>query len=67
MNGGERPPRSNGNLCFAEPWERAAFGMAVALAKSGVFEWGDFHQNLIKAIARWETQPCIQRSLMELL
>ena len=54
MNGGERPPRLNGNLCFAEPWERTAFGMAVALAKNGVFEWGDFHQNLIEAIARWE-------------
>jgi nitrile hydratase accessory protein len=54
MAGGERPPRQNGDLCFAESWERTAFGMALALAKSGVFEWEDFRQNLIEAIARWE-------------
>lgn len=54
MAGGEPPPRLNGNLCFAEPWERTAFGVALALAKTGVLEWEDFRQNLIKAIARWE-------------
>jgi nitrile hydratase accessory protein len=54
MGGGERPPRLNGTLCFAASWERAAFGMALALAKNGVFEWESFHQNLIAAIARWE-------------
>jgi nitrile hydratase accessory protein len=54
MNGGERPPRLNGNLCFAEPWERTAFGVALALAKRGIFEWEDFRQNLIRAIAQWE-------------
>ena len=54
MGGGERPPRLNGSLCFANDWERTAFGMALALAKSGVFEWEAFRQNLIESIARWE-------------
>ncbi len=54
MGAGDPPPRLNGNLCFAEPWERTVFGMALALAKSGIFEWETFHQNLIAAIARSE-------------
>ena len=44
-------PRSNGELVFAEPWESRAFGMAAALADSGVFGWSDFQAGLIAAIA----------------
>ncbi len=48
-------PRSNGELVFEEPWESRAFGMAAALADSGVFEWKDFQAGLIAAIAEFES------------
>ncbi len=32
--------------------------MALALSKEGQFEWEDFRQNLIKAIAAWEKDAC---------
>lgn len=48
------PPRRNGELLFAEPWEGRAFGLAVALHAGGTFEWEAFRQELIAAIARWE-------------
>ncbi len=51
----DRPPRANGRLCFGEEWERTAFGVALALAKSGRFEWEAFRQKLIEAIHGWET------------
>jgi len=54
MSGEDRPPRVNGGLCFSQPWERTAFGVALALAKNGAFEWETFRQNLIEAIGQWE-------------
>jgi nitrile hydratase accessory protein len=56
MGGDDRPPRLNGGLCFADDWERTAFGVALALAKSGLFEWEDFRGNLIRAIGGWESR-----------
>ena len=50
----DMPPKDNGTLCFAAPWERQAFGMALALAKDGVFEWEDFRQEMIATIGEWE-------------
>jgi nitrile hydratase accessory protein len=50
----DMPPKDNGTLCFASPWERQAFGMALALAKQGVFEWDDFRIEMISTIAAWE-------------
>jgi nitrile hydratase accessory protein len=50
----DTPPRANGELCFAEPWERQAFGLAVVLARDGHFEWEEFRQALIAEIAAWE-------------
>jgi nitrile hydratase accessory protein len=47
-------PRINAKLCFAEDWERQAFGVALALSKAGHFDWEDFRQNLITAIGEWE-------------
>jgi nitrile hydratase accessory protein len=51
----DTPPKANGGLCFAASWERQAFGMALALAKQGVFEWEDFRAGMIAAIADWES------------
>ena len=48
------PPRSNGELVFAEPWESRAFGLALALHDGGAFEWEDFRQELIATIAAWD-------------
>ncbi len=50
----DSPPRSNGALCFGRDWERDAFGLALALAKEGYFEWEDFRRELIAVISEWE-------------
>jgi len=48
------PPRANGELVFAEPWESRAFGMALTLHDSGLFAWPQFQAALIARIAGWE-------------
>jgi nitrile hydratase accessory protein len=57
VDGPAAPPRSNGELVFAEPWESRAFGLAMTLADGGAFEWEDFRQALIARIAAWEGHP----------
>ena len=52
VEGSAAPPRSNGELVFAEPWESRAFAMAVALSEAGVFTWREFHKALIARIGR---------------
>jgi nitrile hydratase accessory protein len=54
VEGPAAPPRSNGELVFAAPWESRAFGLAMALHDGGLFEWESFRQQLIKAVARAE-------------
>ena len=51
---GDSPPRLEGKLCFGKAWERQAFGVALALSKSGHFDWEEFRQQLIAVIAEWE-------------
>ena len=51
------PPRSNGELVFAEPWESRAFGLAVTLYEAGAFAWPQFRAALIARIAEWEKGP----------
>jgi len=48
------PPRDNGELVFAEPWESQAFGVAMALHQAGHFAWEDFRQRLIAEIGDWQ-------------
>jgi len=50
------PPRTNGELVFAEPWESRAFGLAMTLHAGGVFEWEDFRRQLITAVAEAERE-----------
>ena len=52
--GAEGPPRSNGELVFASPWESRVFGMTLSLYESGLFEWDDFRKRLIREIAKWD-------------
>lgn len=53
-SGPAAPPRDNGELVFAAPWESRAFGVALALHDSGRIEWEDFRQALIAEIGEWE-------------
>lgn len=55
LEGPAAPPRSNGELVFAEPWQSRAFGMAMSLTEAGVFTWDDFREQLIHQISTWES------------
>ena len=52
VEGPAGPPRSNGELVFAEPWKSRAFALAVSLCDAGVFAWREFQEALIARIAR---------------
>jgi nitrile hydratase accessory protein len=54
IEGPVAPPRSNGELVFAEPWESRAFAAAVALHEAGTFTWPQFQAALIARITRWQ-------------
>jgi nitrile hydratase accessory protein len=56
VDGPAAPPRSNGELVFAEPWESRAFGLALALHAGGAFDWEDFRRQLIRAVSDWERE-----------
>jgi nitrile hydratase accessory protein len=47
-------PRKSGELVFHDDWERRAFALAVSLAEQGLFEWSEFQQQLIAAVAEAE-------------
>lgn len=47
-------PRKSGEMVFHTEWERRAFAIAVSLAEQGQFEWSEFQQQLIAAIAESE-------------
>ncbi len=61
MNGVEReiadargpaaPPRKNGELVFAAPWQGRAFGMALALRARHPYRWEEMRGLLAKRIA----------------
>jgi nitrile hydratase accessory protein len=57
IDGPAAPPRSNGELVFAEPWESRAFGMAVSLYEAGAFTWPEFQAALVARIGAWESMP----------
>ncbi|SFU61819.1 nitrile hydratase accessory protein [Polaromonas sp. YR568] len=52
------PPFSQGKVLFTQDWQRKVYGLALAVSKEGYFEWEDFRQNLITAIAQWEQGGC---------
>jgi len=49
-------PRKSGEMVFHNEWERRAFAIAVNLAEKGYFEWPQFQQQLIQAIAEAEKE-----------
>jgi nitrile hydratase accessory protein len=48
------PPRRNGELVFAAPWESRLFGLTIALHERGLFVWDEFRDLLIDEIGAWE-------------
>jgi nitrile hydratase accessory protein len=57
LQGRLSPPRDNGELVFAAPWERRAFGVTVAVCRSQACNWEDFRRRLIARIAEDEARP----------
>jgi nitrile hydratase accessory protein len=56
LGGPIAPPRKNGELVFAAPWQGRAFGLAVALNEDGAYAWDDFRERLIGEIAAAEAR-----------
>ncbi len=54
VDGPGAPPRSNGELVFAEPWQGRAFGLVMTLADRGVLSYDAFRAALIARIAAEE-------------
>ena len=57
MRGVEAPPRRNGELVFAAPWEGRAFALAVALQQRLGFPWDEFRRRLVAQIERDPLRP----------
>jgi nitrile hydratase accessory protein len=57
VDGPAAPPRSNGELVFAEPWQGRAFGLVMTLTGQGVLPYDAFRDALIARIAAWEADP----------
>ena len=52
ISGPAAPPRRNGELVFASPWESRIFGVTLALLEADRFTWDEFRARLIAALAR---------------
>lgn len=58
VEGSAAPPRRNGELVFAEPWQGRAFGLTMALVDRGAISYDAFRERLIVRIRSWErTHP----------
>ena len=57
LEGSVSPPRDNGEIVFGAPWERRAFGITLALCRSGRCDWESFRQRLIARIAEDQARP----------
>lgn len=54
LEGAGAPPRANGELVFAAPWEGRLFGVTMTLVEAGMLPWADFQAALVAEIDRWE-------------
>jgi nitrile hydratase accessory protein len=50
---------------FDAPWQRRAFGLAVALSEFDHYPWEAFQQELIGSIGSWEAGSDAERSSWE--
>jgi nitrile hydratase accessory protein len=56
LAGSAAPPRLNGELVFAAPWESRSFGIALSLHEGGVIDFEEFRAQLIDEIAAWQSE-----------
>ena len=54
VDGPAAPPRVNGELVFAAPWQARTFGVTLTLVDAGVLAWGPFRAALVTAVAAAE-------------
>jgi len=57
MTGPAAPPRINGELVYEAPWQRRAFGIAVATTRHLGLDWDQFRVRLMAAIADEPDRP----------
>jgi hypothetical protein len=57
LTGRAAPPRDNGELVFAAPWEGRVFGLAIETVRSLGLEWDAFRRVLVAAIAEDPARP----------
>jgi nitrile hydratase accessory protein len=57
VDGPAAPPRSNGELVFAAPWESRAFGLVLTLVEAGRLRYADFRTRLIARIGEDPMRP----------
>ena len=74
LDGPAAPPRKNGEIVFAEPWESRLFGLTMTLHDAGAFTWDEFRSRLVNEIYNAEADPeryaywrCWQRAFESLL
>jgi nitrile hydratase accessory protein len=63
IDGPAAPPRRNGELVFAAPWEGRVFGLAVAMTDRRHLRWDDFRERLVAEIAEGDAAPYYERWL----
>ena len=49
-------PRNNDGPVFNEPWEAAAFALAVRLSEEGHFTWAEWTETISREIAKAQQQ-----------
>lgn len=54
MQGAAPLPRKSGEMVFHNEWEKRAFSMAVSLSEQGFYDWSEFQEQLIIAVAEAE-------------
>lgn len=50
LEGPAAPPRSNGELVFAAPWQGRAFGLCIAILEREDLRWDAFRPHLVTAL-----------------
>ena len=54
LDGAAAPPRTNGDLAFAHPWQSRLFASTMALCDAGLIEYAALRERLILQIATSE-------------
>lgn len=62
MQGETTLPRKSGEMVFHNEWEKKAFSMAVSLAEQGLYDWSEFQEQLIIAVAEAEKNDPLKPS-----